>query len=58
VLQLFLRGPLGKYRPVQAEAVAGFMVMVAHQQPSSGVHVYESDMICQPKGMKRQKDQK
>lgn len=58
VLQLFLRGPLGKYRPVQAEAVARFMVMVAHQQPSSGVHVYESDMICQPEGMKRQKEQK
>ena len=45
VLKPFLKGSLKKYRPVQAESVAQLMVKVAHEEPVSGVHVYESDMI-------------
>lgn len=45
VLKPFLKGSLKKYRPVQAESVALFMVKVAHEEPMSGVHVYESDLI-------------
>jgi uncharacterized protein YbjT (DUF2867 family) len=45
VLKPLMLGPLTKYRPVQAESVARFMVKVAHKEPASGVHVYESDMI-------------
>ena len=40
-----LIGSLKKFRPVEAEKVARFMVKVAHRQPISGVHVYESDLI-------------
>ena len=43
--KLLLVGSLKKYRPVEAEAVARFMVEVAHEEPVSGVHVYESDTI-------------
>jgi len=45
VLKPFLMGSLKKYRPVQAESVAQFMVKVAHEEPISGVHIYESDLI-------------
>lgn len=45
VLQPFLLGSLKKYRPVQAESVARFMVKVAHEKTRSEVRVYESDMI-------------
>lgn len=45
VLKPFLMGGLKKYRPVEAEKVAMFMVKVAHEEPISGVHVYESDLI-------------
>jgi uncharacterized protein YbjT (DUF2867 family) len=45
VLKPFLLGSLKKYAPVEAECVARFMVKVAHKEPASGVHVYESDMI-------------
>ncbi len=45
ILKLFLRGSLKKYCPVQAKSVADFMVKVAHEEPITGVHVYESDMI-------------
>ena len=45
MLKPFLMGAMRKYRPVQAESVAKFMVKVAHEEPVSGVHVYESDMI-------------
>lgn len=45
VLKLFLIGSLKKYAPVEAESVAQFMVKAAHEEPVSGVHVYESDMI-------------
>jgi uncharacterized protein YbjT (DUF2867 family) len=45
VLKLFLIGSLKKYTPVEAESVAQFMVKAAHEEPVSGVHVYESDMI-------------
>ena len=45
VLKPFLRGSLRKYRPVQAESVAQFMVKVVHEEPVSKVHVYESDSI-------------
>ena len=38
-------GSLKKYRPVQANKVAEFMVEMAHEESVSGVHVYESDMI-------------
>ena len=43
--KMLLIGPLKKYKPVEAEKVARFMVKVAHQQPISGVHVYESNLI-------------
>lgn len=43
--KLLLIGTLKKYTPVEAESVAQFMVKVAHEQPISGVHVYESDLI-------------
>ena len=43
--KLFLFGSLKKYRPIKAEYVARFMVKVAHEQPVSGIHIYESDMI-------------
>jgi uncharacterized protein YbjT (DUF2867 family) len=45
LLKPFLRGSLKRYRPVEAEKVAQFMVKVARDEPISGVHVYESDMI-------------
>ncbi|MCP3890523.1 MAG: NAD(P)H-binding protein [Desulfobulbaceae bacterium] len=45
ILKPLMLGSLKKYRPVQAESVAEFMVKVAHDEPVSGVHVYESDMI-------------
>lgn len=46
VLKPFLLGSLKKYRPVQAESVAKFMVKMAHQEPISGVHLYESNLIA------------
>ena len=45
VLKPFLMGSLKKYVPVEAEKVAQFMVKVAQEEPISGVHVYESDLI-------------
>lgn len=39
-----LIGSLRKYRPTRARDVAAAMVSVA-QQPTTGVHVYESDLI-------------
>ena len=45
LLKPFFIGSLKKYVPVEAESVAHFMVKVATEQPISGVHVYESDMI-------------
>ena len=45
ILKPLMIGSLRKYRPVEAESVAEFMVKVAHEQPISGVHVYESDKI-------------
>ncbi len=45
VLQPLMLGSLKKYRPVQAESVAEFMVNVAREEPISGVHVYESNTI-------------
>ena len=41
----FLLGALKKYRPVEAEKVAQFMVKVANEEPIAGVHVYESNQI-------------
>jgi uncharacterized protein YbjT (DUF2867 family) len=43
--KLMLFGSLKKYCPVQAESVARFMVKIAHEQPISGVNVYESNLI-------------
>jgi uncharacterized protein YbjT (DUF2867 family) len=43
--KLMLVGALKKYCPVQADAVARFMVKVAHNEPIAGVHVYESNQI-------------
>jgi uncharacterized protein YbjT (DUF2867 family) len=43
--KLLLVGSLKKYRPVEADTVARFMVKVANEEPVSGVHVYESDKI-------------
>ena len=45
VLKPFLIGSLKKYVPVEAESVAHFMVKVAMEQPISGVHIYESNLI-------------
>ncbi len=45
LLKPFLLGSLKKYRPVEAEKVAQFMVKVAREKTVVGVHVYESDMI-------------
>ena len=45
LLQPLLCGGLKKYRPVEAEKVAQFMVKVAREQPISGVHVYESNLL-------------
>jgi uncharacterized protein YbjT (DUF2867 family) len=45
VLKPLLFSSLKKYRPVEAEKVARFMVKVAHEEPILGVHVYESDML-------------
>lgn len=45
VLKPLLVGPLKKYAPVEAEVVARFMVKVAHEQPVTGVHIYESNEI-------------
>ena len=47
VLKPFLIGSLKKYAPVEAESVAHFMVKVAMEQPISGVHIYESNLIRQ-----------
>ncbi len=47
--KLFLVGSLKKYAPVEAEAVARFMVKVAHEGPVFGVHIYESDHITASK---------
>jgi uncharacterized protein YbjT (DUF2867 family) len=47
--KLFLVGSLKKYAPVEAEAVARFMVKVAHEGPVMGVHIYESDHITASK---------
>ena len=40
----FLRGPLRKARPVEADAVAAAMVAAA-QVRAPGVHIYESDQL-------------
>jgi uncharacterized protein YbjT (DUF2867 family) len=45
LLKPFLLGSLKKYRPVEAEKVAHFMVKVALLKPVAGVHVYESNVI-------------
>lgn len=45
VVKPLMIGPLKKYRPVQAETVAQFMVKVARQEPIAGYHLYESDLI-------------
>ena len=41
----FLWGSLKKYRPVEAESVAQFMVKIGGQKRRPGVHIYESNMI-------------
>ena len=45
-LSFLLIGPLRKYRPIEARAVAAAMIAIAKQQPA-GVHIYESDQIAQ-----------
>jgi uncharacterized protein YbjT (DUF2867 family) len=45
LLKLILLGSLKKYRPVEAEKVAQFMVKVAREEPIAGVHKYESHLI-------------
>jgi uncharacterized protein YbjT (DUF2867 family) len=42
---LLLVGRMKKYRPVEADLVARFMVKVAKEEPIDGVHVYENDQI-------------
>lgn len=45
LLKLVLVGGMKKYRPVEAESVAAFMVKIASETPNSGVHIYESDVL-------------
>ena len=45
LLKPFLLGSLKKYRPVEAEKVAQFMVKISREKSVVGVHVYESDVI-------------
>lgn len=45
LLKPILLGSLKKYRPVEVEKVAQFMVKVALDEPIVGVHVYESSLI-------------
>ena len=45
LLKPFLLGSLKKYRPVEAESVAQFMVKIGGKERTSGVHIYESNMI-------------
>ena len=47
IIKPFLIGSLKKYSPIDAKAVARFMVNSALESPVSGVYVYESDMIDQ-----------
>ncbi len=51
LLPLF-SGPLRKYRPIEAAAVARAMCLTA-QDDRSGVHVYESDEIAQKSGREK-----
>lgn len=46
IMKPFLRGSLKKYSPIDAKAVAGFMVTSAFESPVSGVYIYESDIIA------------
>ncbi len=46
VFSFLLIGPLRKYRPIEARAVAAAMIAIAKQQPP-GIHLYESDRIAQ-----------
>jgi len=43
--KLFLVGSLKKCAPVEAEAVARFMVKVAHDEPVLATQIYENDQI-------------
>ena len=45
LLKPFLLGALKKYRPVEAEKVAQFMVKIARDEPIAGVIIYESNVI-------------
>ncbi len=45
LLKPILLGALKKYRPIEAEKVAQFMVEIALDEPIVGVHVYESNLI-------------
>lgn len=45
LLKYILLGRMKKYRPVEAESVAHFMVKIAIENTSPGVHVYESDLL-------------
>lgn len=46
ILSPFLLGSLRKYKPVKASSVARFMVRISHEEPVSGIHIYESDQIA------------
>lgn len=46
LFSFLLAGPLRKYRPVQARAVAAAMLKIAPEHPA-GVNIYESDQIRQ-----------
>lgn len=45
VLKPFLLGSLKKYRPIEAESVAEFMVKIGGQEPTLGAHIYQSNLI-------------
>ena len=43
-ITLFMKGPLARYRPIEASAVALAMIAAAKQNPR-GTHVFESEQI-------------
>ncbi len=45
LLKHILIGGMKKYRPVEAQSVAAFMVKIACEIPHSGVHIYESEVL-------------
>lgn len=45
LLKYILIGGLKKYRPIEAQSIADFMVKIAGETPGAGVHIYEPDVM-------------